>query len=340
MKMLSLFSGIGAFEEALKNMNLDYDLVNYCEINPYAAKAYSLIHNISQIKNLGDITKVDESKLNNFDLMTYGFPCQSYSMQGKRLGFDDPIKGDLFFESMRIVRHCKPKYLIAENVEGLLTHDEGQTYQTIINTLDYIGYNSYSKVLNTTHFEVPQLRKRLFIVSIRKDIKKGFKFPIGRMTSKGVKDILDYDPNRKKPKDTLIPYMNTKYFTHKYLNENGIIKLFDGCKEEYFTSSFSGNRIYSVVGVSPTLTTKNDAVYFEIGGHLNQRERFALQGFKKEYVNLLLENGISLSEINKMSGNSITVNVVKEILRNLLLADTMIQKQDLAIPQQQLSLII
>ena len=106
----------------------------------------------------------------------------------------------------------------------------------------------------------------------------------------------------------------------EYKSNNKIIKLFDGCDQGYFSSSFSSNRIFSIYGVSPTLTTKNDAVYFEIMGHLNHRERFALQGFDKKYADLLLDNDIPVSQIDKMSGNSINVNTVQTVISNLLIS--------------------
>lgn len=321
LKVLSLFSGIGAFERGLDNLGVDYELVGYSEFDSYAAKSYSLIHNVPESLNLGDITKVNEKELPDFDLMTYGFPCQAFSAQGKKLGFDDPEKGNLFFESMRIAREKKPKYMIAENVKNLVGHDKGKTFQTILKTLEWLGYNNYFKVLNSIDFDTPQSRERVFIVSIRKDIDKGnFQFPNGSVTTKKVKDILDIDGKRKSVKESLKPYMHEQYFTKTYRSDKGIKKLFDGCSEGYFTSSFSSNRIFSIEGVSPTLTTKNDAVYFEINGHLNQRERFALQGFLKEDADLLIKNNIPIGEIDKMSGNSITVNVIEEVQRVLLLS--------------------
>ena len=105
IRVLSLFSGIGAFEEALKNIGIDYELVNFCEFDEKIAKSYALIHNVDESLNLGDITKVNEETLDDFDLMTYGFPCQAFSIAGKRLGFKDETRGNLFFESMRIAEH-------------------------------------------------------------------------------------------------------------------------------------------------------------------------------------------------------------------------------------------
>lgn len=319
LRLLSLFSGIGAFEEALKNIGIEYELVNYCEFDKKIAKAYSLIHNIDERLNLGDITKVDETKLEDFDLMTYGFPCQSFSVAGKRLGFKDETRGNLFFESMRIAKHKNPKYMIAENVKGLVNHDKGETFKTILKTLDKIGYNNYYKVLRSCDFGVPHARERVFIISIRKDIDDyNFLMPIGELTNKTLKDIIE-NKERKEMKKNLQIYNNEIYFTKKYTSDMGVKKLFDGVAEGYFSSGFTLNRIFSINGTSPTLTTKNDAVYSEINGHLTGRERFKLQGFNPDYVDKLLKNGINKGLIDKMSGNSITVNVLEEIFKNLFL---------------------
>lgn len=319
LRLLSLFSGIGAFEEALKNIGINYELINYCEFVPDIARAYSLIHNESIDKNLGDITKIDETKLKDFDLMTYGFPCQSFSIAGKRLGFDDETRGNLFFESMRIAKYKKPKYMVAENVKGLVNHDKGNTFKIILETLENIGYNNYYKVLRSCDFDVPQARERIFIISIRKDIDNGnFQMPIGKLTEKTLEDIIENKP-RKQMKKSLSIYNNDKYFTKSYISDMNIKKLFDGVAEGYFKSGFTLNRIFSIKGSSPTLTTKNDAVYSEINGHLTGRERFKLQGFNPDYVDILIKNGISKGLIDKMSGNSITVNVLEEVFKNLFL---------------------
>jgi DNA (cytosine-5)-methyltransferase 1 len=317
IRLLSLFSGIGAFEEALKNIGINYELINYCEFDEKIAKAYSLIHNIDECLNLGDVTKIDETKLEDFDLMTYGFPCQSFSIAGKRLGFEDETRGSLFFESMRIAKHKKPKYMIAENVKGLINHDKGKTFKTILETLNLIGYNNYYKVLRSCDFGVPHARERVFIISIRKDIDNyKFLMPVGKITNKTLKDVIEDKP-RKEMKKNLQIYNNEIYFTKEYISDMNIKKLFDGVEEGYFSSGFTSNRIFSINGTSPTLTTKNDAVYSEINGHLTGRERFKLQGFNPDYVDKLLKNGISKGLIDKVSGNSITVNVLEEIFKNL-----------------------
>jgi len=323
LKVLSLFSGIGAFEKGLCHLGVDFELVNYCEFDKHASKAYSLIHNVSEDLNLGDITKVDETKIPDFDLMTYGFPCQSFSMSGNRLGFDDPNKGNLFFESMRIVKHKKPKYLIAENVIGLLTHDGGSTFRKILTTLSDLGYTNYHRVLISSDFDIPQSRERIFIVSIRKDIDQHkFVFPKGQMTTKRVADIIDHTETTRYITKSMKPFLDTKY--HKNYNSPvGIKKVFHGHlqKECGSRKGIMSTRILSITGISPTIMASSsaDSSYVELGGQLNGLEVLRLQGFDDSDYDKI-KNVISQHQIKKQAGNSITVNVVQAIQEYLFLA--------------------
>ncbi len=279
-----------------------------------------MLYGISEDKNLGDINNVDETTIDDFDLMTYGFPCQSFSVAGKKLGFEDTERGNLFFESMRIVREKRPKYLIAENVKGLVGHDKGNTFKTILNTLEFLGYNNYYQVLNSVNFDIPQSRERIFIVSIRKDVdKKLFKFPVGIFTDKRVVDFIDEDNKNRYLKESLKPFLDPKYH-RKYNSKNGIKKVFDGNVQGYFKSDFGGKRLYSIEGICPTLTTKKEmACFIEIESELNSKERLRLQGFNDEdYFNL--KDNISEPQLKKQAGNSITVNVIQAIQENLLIA--------------------
>ena len=197
MKVLSLFSGIGAFEKALDNLEIHYELVGYCEIDKHATKSYCAIHNVDESKNLGDITKVDETKLpKDIDLLTYGFPCQDISISGKQKGlFNEDgtqTRSGLFFEALRIIEATKPKVAIAENVKNLVSKKFNAQFQVVLASLDSAGYNSYYAVLNSKGFGVPQNRERVFIVSIRKDIDNGlFEFPKPFQLDKRLKDILE-----------------------------------------------------------------------------------------------------------------------------------------------------
>lgn len=144
IRYLSLFSGIGAFEKALDNLGIPYELLAYCEVDKYASKAYSLLHHVPENMNLGDITKVDEKALpTDIDLLTYGFPCQDISIAGNKRGFvnEDGTKtrSGLFFDALRIIEHCKPKVAIAENVKNLTSKSMSSIFTIVLESLDNAG---------------------------------------------------------------------------------------------------------------------------------------------------------------------------------------------------------
>ncbi len=196
MKVLSLFSGIGAFEKALDRLEINYELVNYCEIDKYASKAYAMMHDCDESLNLGDITKIDTTALpNDIDLITYGFPCQDISLAGKQKGFEEDgerTRSGLFFEALRIIEDIKPRIAIAENVKNLVSKKFSKEFDIVLSSLEEAGYNNYWKILNAKDFGIPQNRERVFIVSIRKDIDNGmFKFPEGFELEFRLKDMLE-----------------------------------------------------------------------------------------------------------------------------------------------------
>lgn len=224
MKLLSLFSGIGAFEKALENMDIEYELVNYCEIDRYASKAYSLIHGVSEEKNLGDISKVDTSKLpSDIDLVTYGFPCQDISLAGMQKGFEhegERTRSGLFFEALRIIKDTKPKYAIAENVKNLVSKRFRNEFETVLSNLEEAGYNNYWKVLNAKDFGIPQNRERVFIVSVRHDIDDGkFEFPQSQILRSRLKNMLEENVDERYfMSDKAIDYIcatGTKNFSYR-----------------------------------------------------------------------------------------------------------------------------
>lgn len=202
LQFLSLFSGIGAFEKALDRLGVEYNLVNYCEIDKYASKSYSAIHNVPESLNLGDITKVDTSKLSSIDVVSYGFPCQDISLAGKQKGlFDEDgtlTRSGLFFEALRIIEDTKPKVAIAENVKNLTGKKFKEQFEIVLESLETAGYNNYWQVLNAKDYGVPQNRERVFIVSIRKDVDTGvFKFPKAFELKLRLKDLLESEVNEK-----------------------------------------------------------------------------------------------------------------------------------------------
>lgn len=202
MKVLSLFSGIGAFEKALDNLQIPYELAGFSEIDKYAVKSYCAIHSVPESMNLGDITKIDEKALpKDIDLITYGFPCQDISLAGKQKGlFNDDgtqTRSGLFFEALRVIETTQPRVAIAENVKNLTGKKFKQQFALVLESLNEAGYNNYWKVLNAKDYGIPQNRERVFIISIRKDIDKGFEFPEPFPLKLRLKDMLDDEVDEK-----------------------------------------------------------------------------------------------------------------------------------------------
>ena len=203
VKVLSLFSGIGAFEKALTNLNIPYELVGFSEIDKYASVSYCAIHNVSPHLNLGDITQIDENSLpKDIDLITYGFPCQDISMAGNQKGFfnedNSKTRSGLFFDALRIIEATQPKIAIAENVKALTYKNFSKEFELVKQGLDEAGYNNYYQVMNGRNYGIPQNRERVFIVSIRKDIDNGsFKFPSPIELPITLKDLLEENVDEK-----------------------------------------------------------------------------------------------------------------------------------------------
>lgn len=278
LKILSLFSGIGAFEKALDNLEVDYDLVGYCEIDKYASKSYSVIHDVSEDKNFGDITKIDETKLpKDIDLITYGFPCQDISLAGKQKGFHNEdgslTRSGLFFEALRIIEATRPKIAIAENVKNLTGKKFSEQFKIVLDSLEEAGYNSYWKVLNAKDYGIPQNRERVFIVSIRKDIDHGlFEFPKPFPLEKRLKDLLEEEVDEKYylGETAMKRLFTTSYVQSKYENrvtkEDGVVGTL--CARDFkdpkcvqiadldHYQNDQMNRVYSPDGLSPTVLTK------------------------------------------------------------------------------------
>lgn len=198
LRIGSFFSGIGAFEKALERLEIPHETVFYCEIDKYASKAYSLIHNVPESFNLWDITKVDETKLPDFDLMTWGFPCQDISVAGKQAGIvEGETRSGLYHDGLRILRYKKPKYSIIENVKNLTSEKFRLIFHQILCDLEDAGYHSYYEVLNAKDYGIPQNRERVFIVSIRKDVDQGFMFPLPFDNGLRLKDLLEDEVDEK-----------------------------------------------------------------------------------------------------------------------------------------------
>lgn len=182
-------------ENKNSNSTKKWTLVNFCEFDKYAIKSYCAIHNVDENLNLGDITKVDEKELEDFDMMTWGFPCTDISVAGNQKGFLDgngnKTRSGMYYEGIRILRYKKPKFSIIENVKNLTSKRFKKEFDMVLSDLSNAGYNSYWKVLNAKNYGIPQNRERVFIISIRKDLDNGqFKFPEPFDSGLRLKDFL------------------------------------------------------------------------------------------------------------------------------------------------------
>ena len=192
MRFLDLFAGIGGFRLGMEAAG--HECVGYVEWDKFARKSYEVIHDTEGEWTAHDITRVTDNDLRflrgqGIDVICGGFPCQAFSVAGKRGGFHD-TRGTLFFEIARFAEQIKPRLLFLENVKGLLSHDKGQTFATILNTLDELGYDAEWQVLNSKDFGVPQNRERVFIVGHSRAYSRREVFPIGEENGNVIKQII------------------------------------------------------------------------------------------------------------------------------------------------------
>jgi len=194
MKILELFSGYGTSTFALKNLGIEYQLVGYSDIDEYANKCFQQNH---KGKELGDIKDINPNELEDFDLLTGGFPCQAFSIAGKRLGELDP-RGTLFYEIIRIAEIKKPRYMLLENVKGLTSKKHKPTFDKILSELNRIGYKVHWKILNSKDYNIPQNRERVWFVCFREqEDYDNFTFPEKEQLKLSVRDLLEDNVDEK-----------------------------------------------------------------------------------------------------------------------------------------------
>lgn len=193
MNFIDLFAGIGGFRVALQRAG--HNCIGFCEIDKYARQAYKANFNTEGEWEAHDITSVTDNEIRNIlrkygtvDLICGGFPCQAFSVAGKRRGFDD-TRGTLFFEIARFAKLLKPRYLFLENVRGLLSHDRGRTFKTILTVLDELGYDAEWQVCNSKDY-VPQNRERVFIIGHLRGGCTRKIFPFGRTTEQALIQVI------------------------------------------------------------------------------------------------------------------------------------------------------
>jgi len=315
LKYFSMFSGIGGFELGIKNSYQNQisrgegllDKRNstnnastrwkqrswkypYCagfsEIDKYATQIYK--KHFPNHKEYGNVSNITWSDVEDFEMVVGGFPCQAFSIAGKRKGFKD-TRGTLFFEIARCLKEKQPRLLLLENVKGLLSHDKGKTFGVILNTLDELGYDLQWQVLNSKNFGVPQNRERVFIVGHLRGTSRPEVFPI--------RESKEISPRKNaQGNDIAHTITNTDKYRGSYIRTNQSSTQPKGDKSD------SSNSIRR--------TTYSDDMRIR---RLTPTECERLQGFPDGWT-----EGVSDTQRYKCLGNAVTVNVIKAIMSKLI----------------------
>jgi DNA (cytosine-5)-methyltransferase 1 len=330
MKYLSLFSGIGGFELGIQQAHEIYNLgrttstsdttngrhqsvfddsngdggrsnpdcIGFSEIDKYATQVYQ--QHFPNHKNYGDITKINAEELPNFDILVGGFPCQAFSIAGLRRGFEE-ARGTLFFDIARILSAKQPRLFLLEKVKGLLSHDDGRTFRTIISTLDELGYDLQWQVLNSKNHGVPQNRERVYIAGHLRGTPRPEVFPIGSGDQEYIREA-----DEQRSASTL----TGRSAGGQNRRGNYIIhNVYGGF----------GEGVRKFTDYSPTIRTAAG------GGHipavvdgmkvrrLTPVECERLQSFPDGWT-----EGVSDTQRYKMLGNAVTTNVIRDIMIKLL----------------------
>lgn len=323
-RIIDLFAGIGGIRKGFDNAFRDsVSTVFVSECDKFAQKTYK--DNFNDDCGIdGDITKIDETEIPQFDICLAGFPCQAFSLAGKHQGFNDDYKGicrgTLFQEVVRICNYHQPQVIFCENVKGLIFHDKGRTFKIIKSAFESIGYNVYYQVLNSKDFGVPQNRERIYIVCFRKDIYSSFfSFPVGTNSSTCIRDILEEAPIPSKYYLSDV-YMETliKHKRRHAAKGNGFgyeIRDLDGYAGAIVCGGMGrernlvkDSREHSLI---PTTKIKGKINRDDIR-KMTPREWARLQGFPDDFKLNLAD-----THLYKQFGNSVTVNVIEAIAKNI-----------------------
>ncbi|HSA76904.1 MAG TPA: DNA (cytosine-5-)-methyltransferase [Nitrosarchaeum sp.] len=306
MKCFSLFSGIGGFDLALKRQG--HEIVGACEIDKYARSVYS--RHFPEVPMWEDATKINPGELPDFEMLCGGFPCQAFSIAGKRFGFEES-RGTLFFEIARIAREKRPGYIFLENVKGLLSHDNQRTIITILKTLDELGYDTEWQVINSLNF-VPQNRERIYIIGHLREKPTRKVFPLLEVCEI---DDRTFDKAQGKREWVRSPYTRTINANYakgggnrtmiawsKSTRDGGIIE--SRIKENEANTLNTGQGCRTM---SSATFIKEDMGYRQ----LTPLECERLQSFPDNWT-----DGLSDTQRYKCVGNAVTVSVIEYILSN------------------------
>lgn len=357
MRHLELFAGIGGFRKAFdilsEDLNLPMQCVGYSELDPFANKTYIANYATENETVLGDIVEftANEENIRNlpdFDILTGGFPCQSFSMMGRQRGFED-VRGNVFFNIIEILRVKRPPFILLENVKNLITHDKGNTINVIENEIRNLGYyNIFYNVFNTERFGLAQKRNRVFIFATLEDVPEDFIFNeravaenfrrnvenTGLLRQESTLDILEREVDEKyylseTIKPTILADGSKNFKSNSKINQliarpltATMVKMHRACQDNYFSHEFLN-------ADDPIAYLQTDYPKQQEATHrirkLTPHEAFLLQGFDRDFVDNALRAGVSNHQLYKQAGNAVSVNTVYAILHYIFIRNNFIQ---------------
>ena len=296
-RFIDLFAGIGGIRLGFESVG--GHCVFSSEFDENACKTYKA--NFGE-HPFGDITQIDAKDIPDFEILLGGFPCQAFSIIGKKEGFENETCGTLFFEIERILKEKRPKAFMLENVKNLISHDKGRTFQTIRKHLEALGYNVYAKVLNALDYGVPQKRERIIIVGFKDDVM--FSFPEHTPVSKckRLADVLEKD-------------VDAKYYVKDSIRESRLMRLKDPNYPKPYISHENMAGSITPHPYSSWLRAGASANYILINDERRptERELLRLQGFPEDFKIV-----VSYGHIKHQTGNSVAVPVISAVARQMI----------------------
>ncbi len=317
LTFIDFCAGIWWWRLAFENLGLE--CLGFSEIDEKAEKTYRLFFGEDE-KNYWDLTKIDPEKLPDFDVMVWGFPCQTFSIIGQRKGLEEE-RWEIIFHFINIMKKKNVKIFLLENVKGLVNHDKGKTLKTILESLEKAGYYVEWKVLNSINYWVPQMRERIYFVGIKKDLLKDnikFNFPDNNKQTANVEEFLIDENNstldvNKQAYETFKKYLWNKYNQNKY----SIEKLLEN---EYLVLDTRQSDLRLYHNKVPTLRLGRHGILYVKNKKfkkLSGYESLLLQWFPEKLAQKV-KNNITEADVLRQSGNAMTVSTVQAIAERML----------------------